>query len=81
MFRRLGNFLDRLNAGCAGADYGDALSFEADRFMRPGGRVIGLARETVDALDVRQGRLREHTDRGNQEAGFRRAPVFRFDCP
>ena len=61
--------LDRLHAGGAGADHGDALAGEVDRFMRPSRGVERWPPKLIAAFDTRQGRGRQRADGGDQEAG------------
>ncbi len=68
--------LDGLHAGGAGADHGDALAGEVDRFMRPSRGVERLAAERIAAFDARQGRGRQRADGGDQEAGAEVASVL-----
>ena len=76
-----GDGLDGLHAGGAGADHRNALAFEVDRFFRPARGVEGASLETVAALDARQGRRRQRTDRGDEEARREAAAVFQRDAP
>src|SRR6185436_6484670 len=78
----LGDLLDRLHGGCAGADDADALAVKSDAFLRPVVRVAGLARERVDTrYVVRHGRRREHADRGDQKPRRTAAAVLQHDRP
>ena len=77
----LGDLLDGLHAGGAGADHRDPFAGEAHRLMRPARGVVGLALEGLDALDARHGRRRQGADRGDQEARAVAAAVLDRDVP
>ena len=81
MSRRLGNFLDELHGGCTRADHANPFTLEADRFMRPGGSVIGLALEVVDTVDRGHHRLGEDADCRDQEASGAVLSILRLQCP
>ena len=77
----LGDGLDRLDAGRAGADHGDALAGEIHRLLRPSRGVKRRALEIVAPLDPGQGGRRERADRGDQEARTEAAAVLQRDGP
>src|SRR6185369_13246109 len=52
--RLLGDDRDRLDAGGARADHGNALALEIDLVMRPTAREIDFALEIPDAVDLRR---------------------------
>src|SRR3954452_20077999 len=65
---RLGDFLDRLHCGRAGADDADALAGEIDPVPRPGMRLTGDAFERADTPNVRHRRRRQDADGGDQKS-------------
>ena len=69
-----GDGLDGLHAGGAGADHGDALAGEIDRFLRPARGMEGLSLKGVASLDAGQGRCGQRADRRDQEAAVKRLP-------
>ena len=77
----LGDLLNGLYAGGAGADHGDALAFEADRPMRPGAGVVGLALEVVDAVNGGHHRFCEYADRGDQKTALNLSSFLGLDLP
>ena len=77
----LGDLLDGLHAGGAGADHRHPLAGEAHRLVRPARGVEGGALKRLDALDARHGRRRQWADRGDQEARPVAAAVFHRDVP
>ena len=79
--RGLGNLLDGLHAGGAGADHRHALPFEADRLVRPARSVAGLALEALYARDAGHGRRGKGADGGDQETCGEVAAVFQHDIP
>ncbi len=72
---------DGLYARRAGTDHRDALTLEANRFLRPVMGVAGLATERLDAGDGRHGRGREHADSGDQQASRVAPAVLQDDVP
>ena len=77
----IGDLRDHLDAGRAGADYGDALAGQVDGFVGPVVGVPGVALEAVDALDARHCGGGEHADCGEQEAAGEFAAVLQADRP
>src|SRR4029450_7891869 len=81
MARGLGDLLDGLHAGGAGADHRHALALEAYRLMRPARGMAGLALEALDALDLGHGRRRQGPDGSDQEAAGVFAAILQRDLP
>ena len=80
-FGGLGDLLDGLHASGAGADDGDTLAFEADRFVRPAGGVAGLAPKGFHAWNGGHGGGGEGADGGDEEARSEGDAVFEGDGP
>ena len=81
MSRRLGNLLDRLDAGGAGADHCDAFAFETHRLVRPLGGMARHTLEALDAVDQRQRGHRERPDRGDQKTRAQVLSVIEAQLP
>ena len=81
MPRGLGDLLDGLHAGRAGADHGHPFPVERDGMLGPETGVIGLAFEVIDARDPWQGRGGERAHRGDEVARARPAAVLQRDLP
>jgi hypothetical protein len=63
----LGDFLDPLYRGRAGADDADPLTSEIDAFLGPGMRMAGLPLKRIDPGNVGHRRRGENADRRDQE--------------
>src|SRR5690554_5248948 len=77
----LGDDGDNLDRRRAGADNADALAREVDALMRPVIGMKGWPLEIIDAGKQRQRRLREETERHNNEAAGQPPPVTHTQVP
>ena len=77
----LGDLLDGLHGGRAGADDPDTLAGKIDPFLGPGMRVAGFTLEGADARNVRHRRRRKDPDGGQQKARRIAPSVFQRDVP
>ena len=77
----LGDFLDGLHGGRAGANDPDALAREVDALLGPGVRVAGLPLEGAEAGDVRHRRRRKDPDSGQQKTRRIAPSILERDVP
>jgi hypothetical protein len=72
---------DELDAGRTGADDAYVFVVEVDVFVRPPSRVVQLALEVVQSVEVGLKRFRERADRSNEKARLDALTVCGCDRP
>ena len=78
---RLGHLGDGLDAGRTRADDADPLALEVDRLLRPAGRMIGFALESLDAVDARQRMRRQRPEGRDQKRAAGALTAFQSHIP